>query len=127
MIKQNIRHVLLKRSLPAPLIDLVDFAKKAEEIVELLCGVSDVYLLSLLPISAKEFPGSDRQFQLINNVLCEIARSTPARILDWRNELERSGELDESAFFRDGFHPNRVGARRLAKRLVSEIVTTSTS
>ena len=64
------------------------------------------------------FPGSPEYFKSVNTRLEEIATAEGAEFFDWGSLLPANGNL----FYRDSFHPNKAGARALAKILRERLV-----
>ena len=74
-------------------------------------------VLGLLPVDEARFPGSREQFKTVNERLKQIANAEGAEFFDWASSLN-GGDL----FYRDGFHPNTIGAETLAKLLREKIM-----
>ena len=120
-VKQCARRRLLKTRPGLPLIDLSDFVEQYSKLLNDLQKLSArIIVLGLLPVDETFFPGSKRQFNRVNQKLKELADSRGVAFIDWGKKLERP-TVFQDFFYRDGFHPNRQGAKLLAEILQSEL------
>jgi lysophospholipase L1-like esterase len=112
-LKQRVRLKLLEARPGKPLIDLERFASYQTELVRRLRLLGTrVLVLGLLPVDQACFPGSSEHFKTVNTRLKQITDAEGVEFLDWASSLNGGG-----LFYRDGFHPNAVGAGTLAKIL----------
>jgi lysophospholipase L1-like esterase len=118
-LKQRARLKLLKVRPGQPLIDLERFASSQTELLKRLRALETrVLVLGLLPVDEARFPGSLEHFKRVNARLKQIADAEGVEFFDWASSLN-AGDL----FYRDGFHPNVVGATTLAGLLRERIFT----
>jgi len=118
-LKQRARLKLLKVRPGQPLIDLERFASSQIELLKRLRALETrVLVLGLLPVDEARFPGSLEHFKRVNARLKQIADAEGVEFFDWASSLN-AGDL----FYRDGFHPNVVGATTLAGLLRERIFT----
>ena len=117
-IKQKIRLYLLMTSEQASLLDLLSFEYELKSTISDFRKICEnVYVLGMLPINGQTFPSSDRSFRDINICLSKISTCLNVNFLDWGIELNsRHDRFD--LFYRDGFHPNKDGAKILADFLM---------
>jgi lysophospholipase L1-like esterase len=119
-VRQRIRHSLLRRESGQSLIDQNTFIAVYLDLVNQLRKISkQVFILGLLPIDGKHFPGSSERFCQVNSALRQIAQQSDVAFVDWGVTLA-VGKVDV-LFYRDGFHPNQPGASALAKILREEL------
>jgi len=85
-----------------------------------------ILVLGILPVSESSFPGSPAYFKSVNEILRQIAVTQGAEFFDWASPLSHKGKHEE-LFYRDGFHPNEVGARALAQILREHLCRTLAS
>jgi lysophospholipase L1-like esterase len=112
-LKQRTRLRLLRQRSGKPLMDLERLASYQTELIKQLHAMGvRVLLLGLLPVDEQRFPSSPEYFESVNARLRSIAESEGAEFFDWASLLKSNG-----LFYRDGFHPNAVGASTLAKIL----------
>ena len=71
-------------------------------------------MMGLLPVG-DHFPESAAYFERVNQSLSKIAETHGADFFDWANQLRVNSY--EKLFYRDTFHPNVDGARKLAQIL----------
>ena len=118
-LKQRARLRLLRARPGKPLLELEQFAAYQTDLLRRLRALGTrVLVLGLLPVDQACFPGSSEHFKSVNARLKEIANAEGAEFLDWASSLN-GGDL----FYRDGFHPNVVGATTLAGLLRERIFT----
>jgi lysophospholipase L1-like esterase len=118
-LKQRARLALLCQKPGAPLVPLEKITADYESLLSELCAIAPrVIVCGLLPVPEDRFPGSDAYFCTVNERLRELAVRRGAEFFDW-GALLRPLLSREEMFYRDGFHPNLVGAQALA-RLLSE-------
>jgi lysophospholipase L1-like esterase len=120
-LKQKARLRLLKKRAGAPLVDTNLFAEQQTALLRKLRSTgARVLVLGLLPVSEQRFPGTPEHFNSVNAKLRAVAEAEGADFFDWGRVLrERDGHAD--FFYRDGFHPNAVGARALAEILQTRL------
>jgi hypothetical protein len=75
---------------------------------------SRIYLLGLLPVDNRQFPGSLDNFRHVNDVLKNLARVNGLQFIDWHFEFAEA-MMHNSLYYLDGFHPNQSGSEVLAK------------
>jgi lysophospholipase L1-like esterase len=118
-LKQRTRLRLLKSSTGKPLMDLDTFANHYLELVKKLQSLqASVLMLGLLPVG-ECFPQSCAYFEVVNQRLSNIATTTNADFFDWAATLRTNGFRE--LLYRDTFHPNRAGAKKLADILRSHL------
>ena len=118
-LKQRTRLRLLKSSTGKPLMDLDTFASNYLELVKKLQSLqARVLMLGLLPVG-ECFPQSSTYFEIVNHRLSNIATTTNADFFDWAAPLRTNGFRE--LLYRDTFHPNRAGAKKLADILRSHL------
>ena len=116
-LKQKARLKLLKRGEGRPLMDTdVLVAHVASLLQALRTSRARVVVLGLLPVNEECFPGSPEHFESVNTKLRRVAETEGAEFFDWASLLAQR-EPQEDLFYRDGFHPNALGARALAEIL----------
>jgi lysophospholipase L1-like esterase len=116
-LKQRARLKLLKLRPGKPLIDLEKFAAYQTDLLKRLQALGTrAIVLGLLPVDEVRFPGSREHFRIVNARLKRVADAEGVEFIDWALSLN-GGDL----FYRDGFHPNAVGADALAKILRGQI------
>ena len=98
-------------------MDLDTFANNYLELVRKLQSLqARVLMLGLLPVG-EYFPQSSDYFETVNQRLSDIAATTNADFFDWAATLRTNGFRE--LLYRDTFHPNRMGAKKLADILRS--------
>lgn len=114
--KQAVRLRLLRQS-PGQSLESPDntVANIANVLAAIRHSVGGVVVCGMLPISEKTFPRSTEQLKSLQAKLENLCAERRVAFLDWQADLERSRFGDY--FFRDGFHPNLLGAKRLAELL----------
>ena len=118
-LKQRARLRLLKSRTGKPLMDLDTFANHYLELINKLhCLETRVLMLGLLPVGER-FPQSSAYFETVNQRLRDIATTTSADFCDWAESLRGNGFSE--LLYRDTFHPNPMGARKLADILRSHL------
>lgn len=118
-LKQRTRLRLLKSSTGKPLMDLDTFASNYLELIKRLQSLqASVLMLGLLPVG-ECFPQSSAYFEQVNQRLSNIAATTKVEFFDWAATLRTNGYRE--LLYRDTFHPNRAGAKRLADILRSHL------
>ena len=114
-VKQGVRHRLLRMRPPRPWVEPdVILAHYAVLLQALKPIAGSITVLGLLPPNAATFPGSAAHFTALNTRLATLAAESGAGFVDWSSDVTPH---DESLFYRDGFHPNLAGSRRLAAAL----------
>ena len=119
-LKQKARLRLLKARPGKPLMDLELLARHQTELLGRLQTLNTrVLVLGLLFVNDARFPGSFDHFETVNARLKEIAMAEGVEFFDWRAELFEwaSARNGGGFFYRDGFHPNSIGAGALAEIL----------
>ena len=120
-LKQRIRLKLLKNRAGAPLMDAALLAGHHEALLrKLRTAAARVLVLGLLPVSEQCFPGTPEHFRTVNAKLRAVAEAEGADFFDWGCVLGQRGQHADF-FYRDGFHPNAVGARALAEILQTQL------
>ena len=123
-IKQKLRHHLLRtrpvRSLMAPDVfqaKLDQFCAAASQCT------SQLVLLGLVPVSDETFPGSRGRFEMIDQIISQVARKYHASFVDMKQAMSRQTMQDssEKLFYLDGFHPTLTGARQMAQNILNGI------
>lgn len=119
-LKQRARLNLLNIRPGKPLIDLDRLSGYLTDLIKRLRAMEiRVLVLGLLPLEEACFPGSPDYFKAVNVRLDQIATAEGAEFFDWGRLLPATnGDL----FYRDTFHPNKTGARALAKILRERLV-----
>ena len=118
-LKQRTRLRLLKSCTGKPLMDLDTFANNYLALVKQLQSLqASVLMLGLLPVG-ECFPQSSAYFEMVNQRISSIAATTNAGFFDWAATLRTNGFRE--LLYRDTFHPNRAGARKLADILRSHL------
>ncbi len=109
-LKQKARLRLLRTWPGQPLMDLETFASYQATLIRRLRSLNArVLVLGLLPVDSKRFPGSAENFKTVNARLQQIAEAQEVEFFDWAGQLD-----SDDLFYRDGFHPNAMGAAALA-------------
>ena len=117
-LKQNVRLKLLSQRAGSPLMDAnVLLAHQATLLRKLRTLTTRVLVLGLLPVSEQTFPGTPEYFGSVNAQLRAVAEAEGADFFDWGRVLGQRADL----FYRDGFHPNAIGARALAEILQTRL------
>jgi hypothetical protein len=112
--KQKVRLALLAQRGGYTLLDQSQFSRCSVELFAALRRVTErLHILGLLPIEASTFPGSAERFQQMNDFLRTAVRTAEADFIDWGCDM-KARMKGRDCFYRDGFHPNLVGARVLA-------------
>lgn len=120
-MKQRTRLKLLTRGAARPLMDIDALAEHLTTLLHRLRELNTrVLVLGLLPVDEARFPGSSAYFTWVNTKLSEVANAEGIEFFDWGAEL-KSRILDDAVFYRDGFHPNLIGATALAEILRSHL------
>jgi len=120
-LKQRTRLRLLNSRPGTPLMSLDTFANHYRELIAQLQRLeARVLMLGLLPIG-NYFPESAAYFELVNHRLQVIAKTSDADFFDWAAPLRANGFHE--FLYRDTFHPNPVGAKKLADILLSDLGT----
>lgn len=116
-LKQKARLKLLKEGKGKPLMDAGQLVAHVASLLQALRPLTPhVLVLGLLPVAEECFPGSPEHFKSVNAKLRGVAETEGAEFFDWASHLEpRAPRAD--LFYRDGFHPNAVGAQTLAEIL----------
>lgn len=116
-LKQKVRLNLLRRQ---PGVTLLDERTLLSHYRALLVALREleslVLVLSLVPPDGERFPGSVGTFTRMNQQLHELTATEGVDFFDWAPQFTTRHE-QEQLFYRDGFHPNQVGARVLASTL----------
>jgi lysophospholipase L1-like esterase len=116
-LKQRTRLKLLKARPGKPLMDLDTLANHYLELVTRLQRFqARVLMLGLLPVG-EYFPASAAYFDEVNQRLLDISAEAGADFFDWGAPLRSNGFHE--MLYRDTFHPNRTGAKKLADILRS--------
>lgn len=116
-MKQRTRLKLLHVRPGRPLLDLVQLAQYQTDLLRQLRDLGTrILVLGLLPVDEARFPGSPEYFKTVNARLEQIAVAEGAEFFDWALPLSAQGKHEE-LFYRDSFHPNESGARKLAQLL----------
>ena len=119
--KQRTRLNLLIRGEAGPLTELELFGAQLDALLRRLRDLNTrVLILGLLPVDEAQFPGSPANFEKVNAKLKQIAANEGVEFLDWGAELKQRAN-SERFFYRDGFHPNPIGATALAEILRSPL------
>ena len=122
-LKQRTRLRLLKSRPGKPLMDLDTFVNHYVALITRLQHLqARVLMLGLLPVGGC-FPESAAYFQRVNKRLREIAASAGADFCDWGAPLRANGFHE--MLYRDTFHPNAAGAKKLADILRSHLTTSN--
>lgn len=120
-VKQWTRRKLLKSRPGLPLIDLELFIDQYNQLLNDLQKLSaDILILGLLPVDETYFPGSQAQFNRVNQKLDQLAKTRGVKFMDWGKKIDSTGPFHQF-FYRDGFHPNQQGAKLLAEILHSQL------
>jgi lysophospholipase L1-like esterase len=120
-LKQRVRLKLLKNRAGAPLMDAALLVGHHEALLrKLRTAAARVLVLGLLPVSEQCFPGTPEHFRTVNAKLRAAAEAEGADFFDWGCVLGQRGQHADF-FYRDGFHPNAVGARALAEILQTQL------
>ncbi|HEY8225109.1 MAG TPA: SGNH/GDSL hydrolase family protein [Pyrinomonadaceae bacterium] len=120
-LKQRTRLRLLKSRPGRPLMDLDTFANHYLELATRLRDLqARVLMLGLLPVG-EYFPESAAYFVHVNQRLRDIATTAGADFYDWAAPLRANGFHE--LLYRDTFHPNPAGAKKLADILWSHLGT----
>ena len=121
VLKQKVRLKLLKKRAGTPLMDADLLAgHQAALLRRLRLTAARVFVLGLLPVSEQSFPGTPEHFRSVNAKLRGVAEAEGADFFDWGRVLGQRGRHAD-LFYRDGFHPNLVGARALAEILETRL------
>lgn len=113
-LKQKVRLKLLKERDGTPLMDASGLVAHQTALLRKLRTLSTrVLVLGLLPVSEQTFPGTPEYFASVNSQLRAVTEAEGADFFDWGRVLGQRADL----FYRDGFHPNAIGARALAEIL----------
>jgi lysophospholipase L1-like esterase len=81
---------------------------------------SRIIIAGMLPVDDASFPGSAKQFHLLNGELCAMAEREGVEFLDWGSVVESQVNKSD-LYYRDGFHFNANGARLLARLIFQHI------
>jgi hypothetical protein len=114
-VKQVARQKFLAERSGQPLIDLVTFTARYEQLLsQLRESAKHILVLGLLPVDGTIFPGSSEYFAVVTKRLRELATKFDVNFLDWGAEITSLDNYSK-LFYRDGFHPNSEGASVLAE------------
>lgn len=116
-IKQKIRLFFLSKGDNKSLLELPYFADEFRKNLSEFCYLcTDVYVFGMLPIADAKFPGSNARFDKVNSIIFKETNRHNATFLDWGVRLASRQDCFD-LFYRDGFHPNKSGAKVLAEHL----------
>ena len=124
-VKQRVRLSLLAGRPGRPLIDADVLLAHVEALLKALRSLDTrTHVLGVIPPDAHTFPGSAEQFTVVNEGLRALAASEHAGFVDWAGDVAARSEQAPWRY-RDGFHPNAVGARLMARILFERVVDNS--
>jgi len=119
--KQKARLRLLKMHGGRPMIEPDKLIETYQGLLSDLQRLkSRIIIAGMLPVDEATFPGSARQFHLLNGELHELAERERVEFLDWGSVVE-SRVAKSDLYYRDGFHLNADGAKLLARLLFQHI------
>jgi hypothetical protein len=120
-LKQATRHHLMRQRGGNPLMDVETLINHYRHLLESLRGMSGhILVLGLIPPDGARFPGSREHFGLTNGSLRELAAQEKVPFFDWARLVAPRNQAGEF-WYRDGFHPNHVGAKVLADALHAQL------
>jgi hypothetical protein len=120
-LKQRTRLHLLRQQPGVPLMDADAVGANLRSLLMRLRELDvGVLLLGLLPVDGGRFPMSPQNFNVCNQRLQQLGASLGFEFFDWGADLARES-AHKDLFYRDGFHPNRSGARALASKLFEHL------
>ena len=119
--KQKARIRLLNTSGGRPMIELDKFIETYQILLANIKRFkSRIIIAGMLPVDDASFPGSAKQFHLLNGELCAMAEREGVEFLDWGSVVESQVNKSD-LYYRDGFHFNANGARLLARLIFQHI------
>jgi hypothetical protein len=119
--KQKARIRLLNTSGGRPMLELDKFIETYQILLANIKRFkSRIIIAGMLPVDDASFPGSAKQFHLLNGELCAMAEREEVEFLDWGSVVESQVNKSD-LYYRDGFHFNANGARLLARLLFQHI------
>jgi lysophospholipase L1-like esterase len=120
-LKQATRHHLLRLKRGSPLMDEQTLITHYRHLLESVRGISGrVLILGLMPPDGTRFPGSPEHFGRANELLRGFAAKAKTPFFDWAPLVASRNPAGE-LWYRDGFHPNHVGAKVLADALHAQL------
>lgn len=114
----NLNSLLLRLQGQTTWVSIKEFQSLYTECIEKLI-LQDVLiiLVSTVQVKSKYFPGTNNEYTKFNNVILDISQSYDnCYYIDLFNNL-----CDEKFFYKDGFHPNQVGYKKIAEFISDKI------
>jgi lysophospholipase L1-like esterase len=124
-LKQRARYRLLAERPGRPYMDRDVLLRHYASLLDGLKTLgTSVHVLGLIPPDESCFPGSPSYFSALNEQLRALAALAGAEFIDWAADINVLHHQSPWRY-RDGFHPNMIGARLLARVLRDRIAEAS--